>query len=72
MPGEDVSPRGPAPEPGEHTFEVLAAAGYSSDELAKFEAEGVTGHKPIPGSPLEVWAQTMASAADNSSRNGLD
>ena len=63
MPGEDVSPRGPAPDPGEHTFEVLAAAGYTSDELANFEADGVTGHKPIRGSPLETWAQTVASAA---------
>ena len=62
-----MSPRGPAPEPGEHTEEVLAAAGYSSDELAEFEATGVTGHKPIPGSPLELWNHTMASAASSDS-----
>jgi crotonobetainyl-CoA:carnitine CoA-transferase CaiB-like acyl-CoA transferase len=64
MPGEDVVPRGPAPEPGEHTAEVLAAAGYSEEELATFEAAGVTGHRPFPGSPLEKWGSVMRAATD--------
>ena len=62
IPGEDVAPRGPAPEPGEHTAEVLKAAGYSDDELAAFEASGVTGHVPMPGGALERWGNTMREA----------
>ena len=63
MPGEDVSPRGPAPEPGQHTSELLSAAGYSNAELTEFEAAGVTGHRPIPGSPLETWGRIVAGSA---------
>ena len=36
-----LTPRGPAPEAGQHTDAVLASAGYSSDEIAKFHATGV-------------------------------
>ena len=32
--------RAPGPELGEHTDEVLAAAGYSADELAALHASG--------------------------------
>lgn len=30
----DVAPRGPAPKAGQHTMQILAAAGYSKDEVA--------------------------------------
>jgi crotonobetainyl-CoA:carnitine CoA-transferase CaiB-like acyl-CoA transferase len=32
--------RTPAPEPGEHTGEILAEAGYSPAEIARFRTEG--------------------------------
>ena len=37
----DVAPRGPAPTLGEHTAEVLQAAGYGADELQRLAADGV-------------------------------
>ena len=61
--GEDVAPRGAAPEPGQHTHAVLRAAGYTEDELAAFEAAGVVGHRPLPGGALERWGETMRNAA---------
>jgi crotonobetainyl-CoA:carnitine CoA-transferase CaiB-like acyl-CoA transferase len=36
-----VSARGPAPELGQHTEEVLLEAGYGWDEIAKFRTDGV-------------------------------
>jgi crotonobetainyl-CoA:carnitine CoA-transferase CaiB-like acyl-CoA transferase len=39
--GTPVSARRPPPQLGEHTDEVLAAAGFSSDELASLRREGV-------------------------------
>ena len=62
IPNENVGVRGAAPEPGEHTTEVLSAAGYSADELAALEAAGVVGHRPMPGSPLERWGETLRAA----------
>jgi crotonobetainyl-CoA:carnitine CoA-transferase CaiB-like acyl-CoA transferase len=41
--GADVGPRGAAPAPGEHTFEVLSAAGLTDGELAKLAEDGVIG-----------------------------
>jgi crotonobetainyl-CoA:carnitine CoA-transferase CaiB-like acyl-CoA transferase len=41
--GADIGPRGAAPAAGEHTFEVLSAAGLSDDELAKLAEAGVIG-----------------------------
>jgi crotonobetainyl-CoA:carnitine CoA-transferase CaiB-like acyl-CoA transferase len=41
--GADVGARGPAPAPGEHTFEVLAELGIDGDELARLATEGVIG-----------------------------
>ncbi|HEU4429439.1 MAG TPA: CoA transferase, partial [Myxococcota bacterium] len=41
--GADVGPRGAAPASGEHTFEVLTAAGLTDDELAKLAETGVIG-----------------------------
>jgi len=41
--GADVGPRGAAPAPGEHTFEVLSGAGLTDEELAKLAADGVIG-----------------------------
>ena len=41
--GADVGARGPAPSPGEHTFEVLAELGIEGDELARLATDGVIG-----------------------------
>jgi crotonobetainyl-CoA:carnitine CoA-transferase CaiB-like acyl-CoA transferase len=41
--GADVGPRGAAPAPGEHTFEVLSRAGLTDDELAQLAEDGVIG-----------------------------
>ncbi|MBI2766667.1 MAG: CoA transferase [Chloroflexi bacterium] len=41
--GADIGARGPAPAPGEQTFEVLAAAGLSADEIGDLAASGVFG-----------------------------
>jgi crotonobetainyl-CoA:carnitine CoA-transferase CaiB-like acyl-CoA transferase len=41
--GADVAARGPAPEAGEHTFEVLAELGVGDEELARLAVEGVIG-----------------------------
>ncbi len=39
--GADVGARGPAPEAGAHTFDVLAELGVDDDELARLAADGV-------------------------------
>ncbi len=41
--GANVGPRGPAPELGEHTREVLLSAGYSDDEVLVLHQDGVVG-----------------------------
>jgi crotonobetainyl-CoA:carnitine CoA-transferase CaiB-like acyl-CoA transferase len=41
--GSSVGPRGPAPEPGEHTFEVLAELGLGDAEIDRLAAGGVLG-----------------------------
>ncbi len=41
--GADIAIRGPAPQPGEHTYEVLAELGVGDDELARLAADGVLG-----------------------------
>ncbi len=41
--GADVGVRGPSPEPGAHTAEVLREAGLTEDEIATFAAEGALG-----------------------------
>ena len=41
--GADVGPRGPAPAVGEHTQEVLAEYGLSSEEMAELASDGVFG-----------------------------
>lgn len=41
--GADIAPRGLAPGIGEHTAEVLEAAGYSADEIAALVASGSVG-----------------------------
>lgn len=40
FPGADDGPKGPVPELGEHTREVLRAAGYTEDELEKLRRAG--------------------------------
>jgi crotonobetainyl-CoA:carnitine CoA-transferase CaiB-like acyl-CoA transferase len=39
--GADVGARGPAPEAGEHTFDVLAELGVDDEELARLATDGV-------------------------------
>jgi crotonobetainyl-CoA:carnitine CoA-transferase CaiB-like acyl-CoA transferase len=39
--GADVGARGPAPEAGAHTFDVLGELGVGDEELAKLAADGV-------------------------------
>ena len=41
--GADVGPRGPAPEVGQHTAEVLTAAGLAPEEVSALAAAGVVG-----------------------------
>jgi crotonobetainyl-CoA:carnitine CoA-transferase CaiB-like acyl-CoA transferase len=41
FPGHDLTPRGPAPEPGEHTEQVLAALGLSANEIADLRANKI-------------------------------
>ncbi len=41
--GADIRPRGPAPDLGSHTAEVLAQCGFSRSEVAALAAAGVVG-----------------------------
>jgi len=41
--GADIGVRGPSPQAGADTFDVLQAAGLSADEIAQFAADGVLG-----------------------------
>jgi len=41
--GADVGARGPAPEAGAHTFDVLAELGVSEEELTRLAVDGVIG-----------------------------
>jgi crotonobetainyl-CoA:carnitine CoA-transferase CaiB-like acyl-CoA transferase len=41
--GSDTGVRGPAPTPGEHTFDVLAEFGIEGDELNQLATDGVFG-----------------------------
>lgn len=41
--GTDTGARGPAPLPGEHTFEVLSELGIEGDELSQLATDGVFG-----------------------------
>ena len=41
--GADIGVRGPAPEAGEHTFEVLAEMGIEGDELEQLVTAGAVG-----------------------------
>lgn len=39
----EVGPKGPAPEAGQHTEEVLLAAGYSWEDIGRLQAAGAVG-----------------------------
>jgi crotonobetainyl-CoA:carnitine CoA-transferase CaiB-like acyl-CoA transferase len=39
--GTEVGVRGPAPEPGQHTFEILAEFGIDEDEVSELATNGV-------------------------------
>ena len=41
--GADIGVRGPAPELGAHTDEILKAAGYDPDQIKDLAAEGAFG-----------------------------
>lgn len=41
QPAARVGARGPAPELGQHTEEILLESGYSWDEIVKLRGEGV-------------------------------
>ena len=46
--GADITPRGPAPEVGEHTTAVLGELGLSDDELRTLAGAGVIGAADLP------------------------
>jgi crotonobetainyl-CoA:carnitine CoA-transferase CaiB-like acyl-CoA transferase len=46
--GADITPRGPAPEVGQHTTAVLTELGLSDDELRTLAAAGVVGAPDLP------------------------
>ena len=56
--GADVGPRGPAPDIGQHTEEVLEAAGLTPGEVAALAAAGVIGPRtldePDHASPVDL------------------
>ncbi|MEK7214819.1 MAG: CoA transferase, partial [Chloroflexota bacterium] len=39
----EVGPKGPAPEAGQHTEEVLLAAGYDWEEIGRLREAGAVG-----------------------------
>jgi crotonobetainyl-CoA:carnitine CoA-transferase CaiB-like acyl-CoA transferase len=41
--GSDIGVRGPAPDAGQHTFDILAEFGVSEDEVATLATDGVLG-----------------------------
>lgn len=41
--GSEVGVRGPAPEPGQHTFDILTEFGVASEEIAQLATDGVLG-----------------------------
>lgn len=44
--GADDGPKGPSPELGEHTSQILKAMGYSSAEITAFENSGIARTRP--------------------------
>jgi hypothetical protein len=56
--GADVGPRGAAPDIGQHTEEVLEAAGLTPGEVAALAAAGVIGPRtldePDHASPVDL------------------
>lgn len=56
--GAAVEVRGPGPEPGAHTAEVLQGRlGLSPERVKELTEKKVVGFRPIKGTPLANWAE---------------
>src|SRR5829696_6241841 len=66
--GADVGPRGPAPDIGQHTEDVLEAAGLTPGEVAALAAAGVVGpsnlDEPDDQTSIDLRAQQAQPSAD--------
>ena len=70
--GADVGPRGPAPDIGQHTEEVLEAAGLTPGEVAALAAAGVVGpthlDEPDHASPVDLAGAQPARPSGDGQR----
>jgi crotonobetainyl-CoA:carnitine CoA-transferase CaiB-like acyl-CoA transferase len=57
--GGGVHPRGPAPDPGEHTEAVLKSLGLGEGEIAHLHQSGAVGFVPVPHTPLSRWTAKL-------------
>lgn len=55
--GANVQVRGPGPEPGAHTEQVLTERlGLSAERIKELNEKKVLGFRPVPNTPLANWA----------------
>lgn len=47
--GADIAPRGPAPDVGQHSVEVLGSVGLSPDDVSALAAAGIVGPASLAG-----------------------
>eukprot|EP00041_Stephanoeca_diplocostata_P036517 m.1337493 g.1337493 ORF g.1337493 m.1337493 type:complete len:430 (+) comp24882_c1_seq24:150-1439(+) len=58
--GSAVGPQGAAPDPGQHTTEVLQQRLHMVDvDIARLKAAGIVGYTPTPGTPLQRWMSKL-------------
>ena len=63
LPGQDVGPRGPAPELGQHTREVLHEIGLSAAELDALVADGqLPEQRSLPAAILTLGRRSAWAA----------